>query len=123
MTLQEIFCCYHDNFIFKVIATRTLEVICTTIACSGDFLRQRVRKEIFPFAMEFLKKETSSSLKRSNSYKFSSIFKLQRRLLSVIGSIVENLGLPDEELLDVISVCSKYLDCRQPEVLQMVKIN
>eukprot|EP00112_Aurelia_sp_Birch-Aquarium-sp1_P010776 Seg2291.4 transcript_id=Seg2291.4/GoldUCD/mRNA.D3Y31 product="TELO2-interacting protein 1" protein_id=Seg2291.4/GoldUCD/D3Y31 len=100
------------------ITSRTLEVICIMISCSGDFMRQRVRKDVLRFATEFLEKQHKTSLKSGPMYRFCQSCKLQLKVIDLIGNMVPNLEFSGDDLGKSAVACSWYLDCRQPPLLQ-----
>ena len=90
------------------------------VDCTGDFLGQRLKKDVFPFLFDYLEKHRNSSLLSSRMYQFSPTCKLQTRLLALVNSTIQRLGLSNEILWKAAVVSSCYLDCRQPLVLQIV---
>lgn len=90
------------------------------IDSTGDFLGQRVKKDVFPLAFGYLTKHCNTSLKGGPMYRFSPTCKQQTQLLILIASAIEKLGLSNEILWKTGVVCSGYLDCRQPMLLQIV---
>ena len=83
-------------------------------------MRQRIRKDVLPTAIAFLQRQSEISHKSLPVYKFSQMCKLQTKALNFIGTVVSQLKLTDEDFYKAASVCSVYLDCRQPQVLQEV---
>ena len=84
-------------------------------------MRQRIRKDVLPYAIEFLGKQHKTSLKSGPMYRFSQSCKLQLMVINLIGSMVPNLEFSGDDLGKSAMACSLYLDCRQPPLLQEVR--
>merc|ERR1712189_113450 len=85
--------------------------------------KQRIRKDFLPVAADYLKNQLKSSHKSKSMYKFSHAFKLQVKLIDLLGSLVLQLELSDKDLFLAASCCTGYLDCRQPQLLQNAAVN
>ena len=86
-------------------------------------MRQRIRKDVLPYATEFLGKQHKTSLKTGPMYRFSHNCKLQLKVIDLIGNMVPNLEFSGDDLGKSAVACSLYLDCRQPPLLQEVRIS
>ena len=108
---------------FQVVLLRTIEVLDTMVDCTGDFLGQRMKRDVYPFLYEYLGKHQTTSQKGGPMYRFSPTCKIQARILRVISIVVQRLCLSNEDLWQIASACCGYLDCRQPLEIQIVSVD
>ncbi|XP_059148194.1 TELO2-interacting protein 1 homolog isoform X2 [Physella acuta] len=106
---------FQDETIITIKALKTLLEL-TKIA--GEFLRQRILKEVLPILHSFMEKQAHASCEQTQSYHLTRNFKLQICVLTILGPIAKNMQLLDNELDLVLKVYLPYLNDKQPMPLQ-----
>ncbi|XP_076451968.1 TELO2-interacting protein 1 homolog [Babylonia areolata] len=107
---------FHDTEKVVVIkAVKTLQRLCE---CCGDFIRQRVEKDVLPSLRQFLHSQARTSAGRRGSYQYTVNYKLQLTLLTTLGPMALQMGLDGLALEAVLQCCLLYLSERQPATLQ-----
>ncbi|KAK7093641.1 hypothetical protein V1264_007349 [Littorina saxatilis] len=96
-------------------AVKTLHRLCS---CCGDFIRQRVEKDVLPSLKSCLEKQAQISRQCGSSYHYTVNFKLQLTLLSTLGEMALQMGLDGAGLEQVLYCCLPYLSQHQPAKLQ-----
>ncbi|XP_033724693.1 TELO2-interacting protein 1 homolog [Pecten maximus] len=101
---------------------QALEVLSVMVCMSGDFLKQRVVKDVLPVIRTFLDKQSQISLQAGQAYLYTVSCRLQQQALQVLGSLTVQLGLSGNCLDSILGVCASYLSTRQPKPLQQVSM-
>ncbi|XP_069740729.1 TELO2-interacting protein 1 homolog [Narcine bancroftii] len=102
----------------SLVVLRAFKVLCTLADTCGDFLRNRVSKDIMPKVTRTLVKQASVSVKAGPIYSHTLPYKLQLAVLQGLGKLCEKLELCETDLDMVASTCLPYLSSRQPLKLQ-----
>jgi hypothetical protein len=78
-------------------------------------------RQILPALSKFLINSAKESYKKDSKciYKYTQTFKLQREILSQLGSIVKNLKFLEKDTWDILDTLEPYLDCLQHLELQV----
>ncbi|PIK49361.1 hypothetical protein BSL78_13751 [Apostichopus japonicus] len=93
----------------------------TTLSHScGDFLRQRVTKDVLPRLISVLESSATTSRKAGPAYGHTAAHKLQLAVLKLIGPLCQQLDIGENDLNNLSYVCLEYLSARQPVSLQEV---
>ncbi|XP_071840476.1 TELO2-interacting protein 1 homolog isoform X2 [Apostichopus japonicus] len=91
----------------------------TTLSHScGDFLRQRVAKDVLPRLISVLESSATTSRKAGPAYVHTAAHKLQLAALKLIGPLCQQLDIGENDLHHLSYVCLEYLSARQPVSLQ-----
>ncbi|XP_033763360.1 TELO2-interacting protein 1 homolog [Pecten maximus] len=122
--LHEIWVPFRARFIDeeKLVIKKALEVLSVMVCMSGDFLKQRVVKDVLPVIRTFLDKQSQISLQAGQAYLYTVSCRLQQQALQVLGSLIVQLGLSGNCLDSILGVCVSYLSTRQPKPLQQVSM-
>ncbi|OWF46694.1 TELO2-interacting protein 1 homolog [Mizuhopecten yessoensis] len=104
----------------KLVIKKALEVLLVMADRSGDFLKQRVMKDVLPVVTNFLYKQAQISSQAGQAYLYTVNCRLQQQALQVLGSLTIQLDLAGNSLDSILSVCVSYLSSRQPKPLQQV---
>ena len=107
-------------FLLQVVTIKAVSVLCTMCEASGSFMYRRVIKDTIPSIIAFLDKQASVSLKAGPVYSQSQTFKQQLAMLKSLGRLCKQLEIGETMLCSVVWVCTQYLSCRQPKLLQQV---
>ena len=107
-------------FLLQVVTIKAVSVLCTMCEASGSFMYRRVIKDTIPSMIAFLDKQASVSLKAGPVYSQSQSFKQQLAMLKSLGRLCKQLEIGETMLCSVVWVCTQYLSCRQPKLLQQV---
>lgn len=101
------------DFVVMVLA---LEVLAAMVVTSGDFLRQRTLKEVFPPLLLFLRNQGHTSLGKSrrSGYYMTPAYRAQMTLLQTLPSLVTSLTLDVVQMSELVNVLMIYLKTRQP---------
>ena len=81
---------------------------------------RRVIKDTIPSMVAFLDKQASVSLKAGPVYSQSQSFKQQLAMLKSLSRLCKQLEIGETMLCSVVWVCTQYLSCQQPKLLQQV---
>lgn len=84
---------------------------------------RRVIKDTIPSIIAFLDKQASVSLKAGPVYSQSQSFKQQLAMLKSLGRLCKQLEIGETMLCSVVWVCTQYLSCRQPKLLQQAAVD
>ncbi|XP_060078386.1 TELO2-interacting protein 1 homolog [Ylistrum balloti] len=106
----------------KLVIKKALEVLSVITNMSGDFLKQRVMKDVLPVVTKFLDKQAQISSHAGQAYLYTVNCRLQKQALQVLGSLTVQLDLSGSSLENIIGVCVSYLSARQPKPLQQVSM-
>ncbi|CAH1773622.1 unnamed protein product [Owenia fusiformis] len=103
-----------------LVTVRALKMLQIMTEISGDFMRRRIVKDILPRLMDFLKKQALISAKAGQTYKFTSVCKLQLAILQTMGDMAKQINLHENEIEfdHVLTAFLPYLHSVQPQVLQ-----
>ncbi|XP_069120826.1 TELO2-interacting protein 1 homolog [Argopecten irradians] len=120
--LHEVWVPFSTRFIDeeKLVIKKALEVLSVMICTSGDFLKQRVMKDVLPVITSFLDKQSHISSHAGQAYIYTVSCRLQQQALQVLGSLTKQLDLSGSCLDKILCVCVSYLSSRQPKPLQQV---
>ena len=101
-----------------VVLLYALQVCTLMVNLSGDFLRRRCLKELFPSLCFFLESQHSSSfnLTKNHSYYYTPAYKAQLQSLKQLPDLIRGLDFKTLESIDLLSVLVLYLDSRQPQI-------
>ncbi|XP_045600522.2 TELO2-interacting protein 1 homolog isoform X1 [Procambarus clarkii] len=99
-----------------VVMVGALEVLSTMVITSGDFLRQRTLKGVFPSLLSFLQSQSRTSLEKTkrSGYYMTAAYRAQKVLLRTLPNFVRILTLDVTEMAKFVNVLMLYLDNRQP---------
>ncbi|KAJ3586879.1 hypothetical protein NHX12_013271 [Muraenolepis orangiensis] len=97
---------------------RGFQVLCTLGEACGDFLRNRVSKEVLPRLGSSLTRQAPVSARAGLVYTHTLAYKLQLAVLQGLGALCLRLQLGEADLDAVCDACLPYLSCRQPINLQ-----
>ncbi|KAL4220850.1 TEL2-interacting protein 1 [Mactra antiquata] len=112
--------CFSDEE--KLVTIKALEALQIIAKCAGDFVRQRISKDVLPKLSAFLKSQAEISVHAGSAYMFTVNYKLQLAILKNISSIAEQTCITGNDLDDLVSCCLLYLHSKQPINLQNICI-
>ncbi|KAJ8672797.1 hypothetical protein QAD02_004057 [Eretmocerus hayati] len=101
------------------------QLLCCIAKVSQDFIRARTLKQILPCLSSFLKRSLIESYKKdpASTYKYTQLFKLQREILTQMGSLVRDLKIHEKDTWDILEITEPYLDSMQHSQLQESCVN
>ncbi|XP_064079080.1 TELO2-interacting protein 1 homolog [Macrobrachium nipponense] len=102
-----------------IVMMRSFDVLTVMAVSSGDFLRRRIIKEIFPVIFSFLKSQGSVSLSKTkdSGYYMTTAYRAQYSVLKHLPNLLKALNLGVLETSELLNVMMIYLDTRQPQKL------
>ncbi|XP_063987707.1 TELO2-interacting protein 1 homolog isoform X2 [Diachasmimorpha longicaudata] len=108
-----------------LIINRAWQLLFTVVQTSEDFVRARTLDKVSPAVAKFLEISGKESYGKDskNAYKFTQMFKLQRMILSQLGSMARYLKLRERELWQLLDMTEIYLHLHQHPVLQECCLN
>ncbi|XP_035724341.1 TELO2-interacting protein 1 homolog [Vespa mandarinia] len=108
-----------------LVINRAWQLFCVLAHISKDFIRCRTLKQILPALSKFLNKSAKESYNKPIDavYKFTQMYKLQRKLISTLSQIVKDLKLREKDVWNVLSITEPYLSSHQHPLLQNCCVN
>ncbi|XP_015182653.1 PREDICTED: TELO2-interacting protein 1 homolog [Polistes dominula] len=108
-----------------LLINRSWQLLRVLAHVSKDFIRSRTLKQILPPLSDFMNKSAKESYKKSKdaAYQFTQMYKLQKELLSTLGTIVQDLNIIEKDLWNILSITEVYLSSLQHPILQQCCMN
>ena len=92
-----------------VLVLKALDVVCSMVEYSGNFITKRMSIDFFPYALKFLEDNCEALTKDKCS--FTQLCKTQKRLISFLGDIVPPLDLSTDLFCNISSAIIPYTNC------------
>ncbi|XP_032515734.2 TELO2-interacting protein 1 homolog isoform X1 [Danaus plexippus] len=107
-----------------VLARAALRVLALVADLAGDFVRERVVKDVLPRVCSVLRSCSRRSVlaDAGSSYRLTASYSLQRSALEALGPLAANVGLRGIALLDALKAGALYLHKNQPKPLQLLAV-
>nr|XP_047134781.1 TELO2-interacting protein 1 homolog isoform X2 [Hydra vulgaris] len=93
-----------------VVVLKALDVVCTMVEHSGDFLRKRMTDEFLPFVVRFLDEHVYTFTQDQSKY--IQVNKVLTKLVRFIGAIIPTLNPTKKIFCNLCSSLFLYLDYR-----------
>ncbi|XP_015115785.1 TELO2-interacting protein 1 homolog isoform X2 [Diachasma alloeum] len=108
-----------------LIMNRAWQLLFTVAQASEDFVRSRTLDKVSPAIAKFLEISAKESYGKDSqhAHKFTQMFKLQRMILSQLGTMAKCLKLQERQLWQLLDMTEPYLHSHQHPVLQECCIN
>ncbi|KAM7282345.1 TELO2-interacting protein 1 homolog isoform X2 [Ixodes scapularis] len=100
------------------LSIKAFETLTSLVDASGDFIRQRTLKEVWPKLAAFLVSQHSVSRNKGKAYEITAAFKYQLVLLRGLGPLSRKLKIDEKDIALLASVVVPYMDLSQPKELQ-----
>ncbi|XP_068241736.1 TELO2-interacting protein 1 homolog [Palaemon carinicauda] len=102
-----------------IVMMRSFDVLTVMAVSSGDFLRRRIIKEIFPVIFLFLKNQGNISLSKTkkSGYYMTTGYRAQCTMLKHLPRLLKALKLGVLEVGELLDAIMIYLDSQQPQKL------
>lgn len=102
----------------EMVVIKAFETLYVMGDVCGDFIRQRVVKDVLPKMASYLEKQAGVSVKVGPSYRFTVASRLQCCMLQSAGEFCRTMGLRQSDTGRLAATCVPYLSSRQPSHLQ-----
>ncbi|KAI0207094.1 hypothetical protein LSAT2_008270 [Lamellibrachia satsuma] len=112
---------FNDNE--EIVIIKAFEALYIMADVCGNFIRQRVVKDILPKVASYLNKQATVSVRVGPLYRFTVASRLQCCMLRGIGELCSKLDLHQSDAGRVAAMCVPYLSSRQPPHLQQVEMH
>ncbi|XP_065647166.1 TELO2-interacting protein 1 homolog isoform X7 [Hydra vulgaris] len=93
-----------------VVVLKALDVVCTMVEHSGDFMRKRMTDEFLPFVLRFLDQHVYTFTQDQSKY--IQVNKVLTKLVRFIGAIIPTLNPTKKIFCNLCSSLFPYLDYR-----------
>ncbi|XP_065649098.1 TELO2-interacting protein 1 homolog isoform X4 [Hydra vulgaris] len=100
----------HYRAVITVVVLKALDVVCTMVEHSGDFLRKRMTDEFLPFVVRFLDEHVYTFTQDQSKY--IQVNKVLTKLVRFIGAIIPTLNPTKKIFCNLCSSLFLYLDYR-----------
>lgn len=104
------------------LSIKAFETLTSLVDASGDFIRQRTLKEVWPKLAAFLVSQHSVSRNKGKAYEITAAFKYQLVLLRGLGPLSRKLKIDEKDVALLASVVVPYMDLSQPKELQSAAV-
>ncbi|EEC12807.1 conserved hypothetical protein [Ixodes scapularis] len=104
------------------LSIKAFETLTSLVDASGDFIRQRTLKEVWPKLAAFLVSQHSVSRNKGKAYEITAAFKYQLVLLRGLGPLSRKLKIDEKDIALLASVVVPYMDLSQPKELQSAAV-
>ncbi|CAN7986788.1 unnamed protein product [Ixodes hexagonus] len=104
------------------LSIKAFETLTSLVDASGDFIRQRTLKEVWPKLAAFLVSQHSVSRNKGKAYEITAAFKYQLALLRGLGPLSHKLKVGERDVTLLASVVVPYMDTSQPKELQSAAV-
>ncbi|XP_065647168.1 TELO2-interacting protein 1 homolog isoform X9 [Hydra vulgaris] len=100
----------HYRAVITVVVLKALDVVCTMVEHSGDFMRKRMTDEFLPFVLRFLDQHVYTFTQDQSKY--IQVNKVLTKLVRFIGAIIPTLNPTKKIFCNLCSSLFPYLDYR-----------
>ncbi|CAG9579586.1 unnamed protein product [Danaus chrysippus] len=106
------------------LARQALRLLALLADLAGEFVRDRVVKDVLPRVCSLLRSCSRRSVlaDAGSSYRLTASYSLQRSALEALGPLAANVGLRAATLQDALKAGALYLHNNQPKPLQLLAV-